>query len=279
MKIEIYDLIHKPYRIPTDTLYVPIQPGCAEPGCNILGNGILRDDEGDNISLKNRAYNMLCPMYWIWKHSTADFVGIVHYRRHLVYKKKSKDGWENILNMDEAQKLCAHNNIIFPKRSIYPFFSLKTHYINTFKELKKVHALDLSTLRDVIEDLYPEYLEAHDKVMNQNWGHQGNIYIMRKDLYNEHCEFMFPILEECERRLQGKRHDYNRYIASLAEFLPDIWVEKNKYKYIELPLFMPEEPNIIKRIINLFNRMFLGKKDPHRFNADSYYGDNNQKDI
>ena len=274
MKIEIYDLIHKPYRVPTDPLYIPIQPGCAEPGCKYLGDGIQRDDEGDNISIKNRAYNMLCPMYWVWKHSQADYVGIVHYRRFLVYKKKSRDGWSNILNSKEAEELCSKHSIIFPKKSIYPFFTLRTHYINTFKELKKTHTLDLDTMREVIKDLFPEYLDAHDKVMNQSWGHQGNIYIMQKNLYDEHCEFMFKVLDECEKRLAGKRHDYNRYIASLAEFLPDIWVEKNGYDYIELNLFMPEEPPFLKRLINLFNRMYRGKRDPHRFNANSYYSDN-----
>ena len=59
MKIEIYDLIHKPYYIPDDELYVPIQPGCAEKGCKILGGRVIRDDTGDNISIKNRAYNIL----------------------------------------------------------------------------------------------------------------------------------------------------------------------------------------------------------------------------
>lgn len=282
MKIEVYDLVHKPYKLPEDPLYVPIQPGCAEEGCKILGGRVIRDDTGDNISIKNQAYNMLAPMYWVWKNSNADFVGIVHYRRFLVYKKKDKDGWNNILNSEEAQMLCQNNSIIFPRKSVYPFFTLRTHYINTFKGLKDVHTLDLDTMRNVIKEKYPEYLEAHDKVMGQNWGHQGNIYIMRKDLYDEHCEFMFGVLDECEKRLLGKRHDYNRYIASLAEFLPDIWVEKNKYKYAELPLFMPEEPNLFRRIYNFINRMFFGKRDPHRFNPQQYYkeesNDENNKD-
>lgn len=271
MKIEVYDLVHKPYKLPEDPLYVPIQSGCAVEGCKILGGRVIRDDTGDNISIKNQAYNMLTPMYWVWKNSNADFVGIVHYRRFLVYKKKDKDGWNNILNSEEAQMLCQNNSIIFPRKSVYPFFTLRTHYINTFKGLKDVHTLDLDTMRDVIKEKYPEYLEAHDKVMSQNWGHQGNIYIMRKDLYDEHCEFMFGVLDECEKRLLGKRHDYNRYIAGLAEFLPDIWCEKNRYDYLELPLFMPEEPPFIKRVYYFVRRMVFGKMDPHRFNPKKYY--------
>lgn len=271
MKIEIYDLIHKPYKIPDDKLYIPIQPGCAEEGCNFLGGKVIRDDTGDNISIKNKAYNMLAPMYWVWKNSKADYVGIVHYRRFLVYKKKTKNGWDNILNYDEARELCEKYPIIFPKKSYYPFFTLRSHYIKTFKGLKKIHTLDLDTMRDVISDLYPDYLNAHDKVMSRSWGHQGNIYIMRKDYYDNHCEFMFDVLNECEKRLQGKRHDYNRYIASLAEFLPDIWCEKNGFKYFELPLFMPEEPTFFKRVLNFIGRMFFGKRDPHRFNPEQYY--------
>ena len=276
MKIEIYDLIHKPYPIPDDQLYVPIQPGCAEDGCKLLGGRVIRDDIGDNISSKNKSYNMLAPMYWVWKNSRADYVGIVHYRRLLVFKRKSKDGWKNVLTSDEALELCSNNDIIFPKRSVYPFFTLRSHYIKTFKGLRKVHTLDLDTMREVIAEKFPDYLEAHDKVMSRNWGHQGNIYVMRKDLYDEHCAFMFAVLDECEKRLQGKRHDYNRYIASLAEFLPDIWCEKNNYNYIELPLFMPEEPPFLKRVLNFANRMFFGKRDPHRFDPSKYYADDKE---
>ena len=182
---------------------------------------------------------------------------------------KKKKCWDNILNYKEATVLCNNNDIIMPPKSHYPFFTMESHYINTFKDLKKVHANDLRTLRQVIADLYTGYEKAYDIVMKKSSGHQGNISIMRKDLFDSYCSFMFKVLFECEKRLQGKRHDYNRYIAGISEFIPDIWLEYNGYKYKEVKLFMPEEPPMYKRVYNLGMRMFFGKKDPHRYNANS----------
>lgn len=278
MKIEIYDLVHKRCKTPSDPLYVLIQSGCALAGVELLGGNVIRDDTGDNISARNRAYNMLCPMYWVWKNSNADYVGIVHYRRLLMPKKNRKKGWDGILTMEDATNYCKNYSIIFPRKSRYPFFSLRSHYINTFKGLKQIHKNDLDVMREVIKEKFPDYLSFHDKVMKRSWGHQGNICLMRKDLYDDHCKFMFGVLEECEKRLKGKRHDYNRYIAALAEFLPDIWVEKNNFKYLELPLFMPEEPPFFVRLKNFMNRMFFGKRDPHRFNSKEYYCNENESD-
>lgn len=263
MIIKVYVSTHKKYRMPNDKMYIPIQSGCA-----LYPNlGYQRDDVGENISDKNAAYNNLCPLYWAWKHSDADYIGIVHYRRHFLGPKKKN--WTGILTKEEAEKLCKKYPIIMPTKSHYPFFTMESHYINTFKELKSIHTNDLKTLRKVIADLYPGCEKAYDKVMKKSSGHQGNISIMRKDYFDSYCSFMFSILFECEKRLQGHRHDYNRYIAGISEFIPDIWLEYNGYKYAELKLFKPEEPSTIRRIYNLGMRMFFGKRDPHRYNPNT----------
>lgn len=60
-----------------------IQAGAALTG-TVLSPGILTDDTGDNISVKNKQYCELTALYWIWKHAKEEIVGLEHYRRHFI---------------------------------------------------------------------------------------------------------------------------------------------------------------------------------------------------
>ena len=79
-KIEIYIAIHKKAKVLERECYIPLHVGAE--GKEDLG--FTRDNTGDNISCKNLNYCELTGLYWIWKHSKADIVGLVHYRRYFV---------------------------------------------------------------------------------------------------------------------------------------------------------------------------------------------------
>ena len=55
---------HKPYWMPDDPAYLPVQVGAA--GKETIP-GFQRDDEGENISAKNPNYCELTALYWAWK--------------------------------------------------------------------------------------------------------------------------------------------------------------------------------------------------------------------
>lgn len=60
MDIKIIVAAHKPYWMPEDPMYVPVQVG-AEGKQTI---GFTPDNTGDNISNKNNMYRELTGMYW-----------------------------------------------------------------------------------------------------------------------------------------------------------------------------------------------------------------------
>ena len=69
---------HKPYRMPEDALYLPVQAGAA--GKESIG--YQRDDEGENISALNPCYCELTVIYWAWKNlgSEYQYIGLAHYK-------------------------------------------------------------------------------------------------------------------------------------------------------------------------------------------------------
>ena len=81
LNIQVYVVSHSEEDIKdidANDIYVPLFVGRA--GKDNLG--FVSDDTGDNISDKNSSYCELTGLYWMWKNSTADIIGLVHYRRY-----------------------------------------------------------------------------------------------------------------------------------------------------------------------------------------------------
>ena len=79
--VKIYVMTHKKYNLLDNDLYTPLFVG-AEGKEETFG--YLRDDVGDNISSKNDAYSENKGLYWIWKNSTAEIIGLNHYKLVLI---------------------------------------------------------------------------------------------------------------------------------------------------------------------------------------------------
>ncbi|MCC8121248.1 MAG: DUF4422 domain-containing protein, partial [Oscillospiraceae bacterium] len=77
MDVKIIVAAHKVYRMPEGDIYLPVQVGAyRKPSI-----GYARDDSGDHISGKNPSYCELTGLYWLWKNVSAEYYGLVHYRR------------------------------------------------------------------------------------------------------------------------------------------------------------------------------------------------------
>ena len=84
MKIRIYTMTHRPFHVPSDPMYQPLQVGRATHE----DLGYPGDDTGDNISALNCFYSELTGVYWIWKNvHDAEYVGLCHYRRFFKEKQ------------------------------------------------------------------------------------------------------------------------------------------------------------------------------------------------
>jgi len=165
---------------------------------------------GDNISEKNRKYCELTGIYWAWKNDRSDYVGFSHYRRKF------------LLSEEDLAKIIAENIDVVVTEPLLNFVTVRGQYA-------KDHIVeDWDTFIGVIEDIAPDYLEAAIQVQNGIYYFAYNMYIMKREIFDEYCSFIFPILAKCEELIGSKEDVYqNRYVGFLAERLLSVFLTKN----------------------------------------------------
>lgn len=258
MNIKIIIAAHKKYRMPTDPMYIPVHVG--RNGKE--GIGYIGDDTGDNISSLNPHLCELTGIYWAWKNLDADYIGIVHYRRHYtdlpLLRRIGKNKFDCILSKEELEQILNDHDLVLPKMRRYHIESLRSHFSHTPNE----HEENLAILRNVIQELQPGYVEAFDTVLSRTYAHMFNIFIMKKSLFDRYCEWLFPIMLETERRI-----DYTGYsplearaAAVLGEFMLDIWNEVEGIAYKELPVMFMEKTNWLIKGGRFLVRKFFPKR-------------------
>lgn len=273
LDIKIIIATHKKYRMPQDNIYVPLHVGAE--GKKSLS--YQEDNTGDNISRKNMCYCELTGMYWMWKNLKADYLGLAHYRRHFSYMKKNgvdkDDGkWRSILNSDEAQDLCRQYDIIVPLKRHYVIETLGSHYAHThYKE-------HLVKTRKIIEEKHPRMLESFDRVLKRTSGYMFNMFIMRSDMVDEYCNFLFDVLFALEKEVDTNGYsDFQaRYPGRIGEILFNVWLEYNMtglsvqdskqcLRVKEIGLIHMEPINWLDKGTAFLNAKFLGKRYEHGF--------------
>ncbi len=232
---------HKKYRMPEDSIYIPLHVGAegkTDENGNPLDLGYQKDNVGDNISIKNPNYCELTGLYWLWKNVQADNIGLVHYRRYFV-SGSSGDKWKRIANQECLLEQLRRADVILPPKRHYYIESTYNQYIHAH------HAEDLDLTRNIICEKYPDYIATFDKCMRRTSGHRFNMFVMRHDVADSYCQWLFDILFELEKRLNISGYSKNdaRVFGFVAERILDVWIETNNIKFKEMPVLFMEKQN------------------------------------
>ncbi|KSU11655.1 hypothetical protein LMG8526HA_00494 [Lactococcus lactis] len=259
-KVTVLVATHKLAKIPQDNYYLPIHAG----RINAEYLGYKGDNTGDNISFKNPYYSELTVLYWAWKNLKSDYIGLVHYRRFFTKRSAisriSKDKFQYVLKDKEIKNLIEDYDIILPKKRKYYIETLYSHYKHTMY----IEPLDMS--RDIIKEQNPNLLSTFDKVMNQSSGHMFNMFIMRQDLFDQYCQWLFPILEELEEKVDISQYDsfHARFLGRISELLFNVWLDNQKenktLKIAELPIVSDGKTNWPKKIGSFLGAKYGNKK-------------------
>ena len=194
----------------------PIQAGAALTGEAICD---VRDHVGDNISHKNGQYCELTALYWIWKHDSSSYAGLGHYRRHFE------------LDEDMLKRLAYSDIDVVLTIPILNFPSVGQVYDHDHV------AGDWAVMMEAVHTLAPDYEATARELEKGNFYYGYNMFIARKEILDDYCAWLFPILEYCEERCGEREGTYQkRYIGFLAERLMGIYFlsHEDDYKIVHV---------------------------------------------
>ena len=214
-KVKILVASHKPDKIYHDNVYTPIHVGRSISRYKDEMADMMGDDTGDNISEKNPAYCELTATYWAWKNlQDVEYVGLAHYRRYFETKLS-----EN--NVDAIFDTC---DVILAVPNLH----------DKYLEIKLARVLSLEDeviLLSVIKKLYPDYEQDVINYLYDFKDYPFNMFVMRRDMFNAYCKFLFSILFECERRMRVISYTCSsRRFGYIAEFLLPIYCIHNRLR-------------------------------------------------
>lgn len=252
-------------RIESD-IFQPIQVGTALAGHPYL-EGMLHDNDGDNISAWNPMYCELTAQYYAWKNLDLDYYGFCHYRRYfnLSEERYKEDSYGNIvedyLDQEAIEQYALHDDavyrciegqdIVITERKDMRRLSLGgfTPALN-YKHALGLHYEDFQTMISIIDEQMPEYSASAHQFADGHTACFCNMYIMRKEYFHRYCDWMFPLLEEFCRRTDMTHYSKEalRTPGHLSERLFNIWLmyemEHNpalKVKELQCVLFSQTE--------------------------------------
>ena len=265
--VKILISYHKPAVLLKDEVLMPIHVGRAlatesskdgsmsEEDYKWMLENMIGDDTGDNISDKNREYCELTGIYWAWKNydklGNLYYIGFMHYRRLLVFNEYEYDKYEQTkinkayrdifasfddsnlldkygLNSETINKYIQKYDLILPMKS-----ELKLVNVNNAREdygtiIPGTDVKDYDEMVKCICENYPEYKDYILEQRETTRRYFYNIFIMRKDIFFDYCNFLFSVLEKLDKLIDTSNYSINgkRTLAYLGEALFDCYMRK-----------------------------------------------------
>lgn len=236
---------------------------------NKLVTDALQDSKAENIFEKSRVYGELSAYYWIWKNfkQSSDYVGFCQFYHFMDFTSDSKIFAPfNMIYLDEFAELFKNYteenvlnfaqgyDVVVPAK-----IPLNTSFYEEYLKNHRKEDLDLAT--DVIKELYPNYVTAVDNAMAANFMYPLGNFIMKKEIFNDFCEWMFNILAEVEKRIEWNNYGRYRDIVSssfAAERFLNIWLQHNSHLNVKVAasfMVSPDERKLLNKTMNDINQV------------------------
>lgn len=220
-KVIILVACHKPDKAKKNEVYIPIHVGRSISKYKEEMKDMIGDDTGDNISEKNPFYCELTAQYWAWKNLNSEYVGLCHYRRY----------FEKEITVENVDKLLGDKYSMILCTSISEKFNAGEHI------LRATCMEDTYIFTECIRKVSPDYYDCMMKVLSGNRFSPYNMFVMKKELFDQFAEWQFSVLFEMEKYVCLSGYSRQRRVyAYVAEVMLSIFALKHKLRVKYIPL-------------------------------------------
>lgn len=214
--VKLYVITHAPYPFYEGEALVPIATTKAVGD----GIGIISSDTQDNISDLNYLLAEFTTFYWAWKNDfTSKYISFFHYRRYLILDEtnqnlNNKDGYG--WTKEYVKSLFDEYDIILPT----PI----TFGVTVYDQYCRYHNKNImDKALAIIEEKYKIYYEFMKSAIYGNTGYYCNMFVMRREDFNDYMVFMMSLFEDLKPELLAL--GYAKNFAYLAERIFSGYVE------------------------------------------------------
>lgn len=275
-KIKLLISYHKPSVLLKNDIFMPVHSGRAEYIKKYL-NGFVQkedydwmmentigDDTGDNISQLNHDFNELTTVYWAWKNYDAiespDYIGFMHYRRQFIFDKgKNNSSKKNVevtfkkLDQNVLKIINCNSDVIENVISNYDVIAAKPldNGMTVFEYYKKCHIIsELDFCINVICNEYPLLYPCAKRFFKQNLNSCCNMFIMKRELFFEYCQFLFGIafnfLQNYDRSNYSIDDSRMFVLERMTAFYLYYLSQYKNIRFSTLPITFLEQPQIVQ---------------------------------
>ena len=176
------------------------------------------ETEGQNIAQYNPELNELTALYWIWKNTKSEYVGLSHYRRFLFDNGKRMDA-------KRAEEILRdHDIILAPIRLKWNLMTNIDKAVGDQFFTDGYHAF-----RTEIDLHQPEYLQAFIETMRGDFMYYCNLFMARREIVEEYCKWLFSFLTDAADRIDvSQGNDVQKRTAGyFGEVMWTVWLRKH----------------------------------------------------
>lgn len=164
----------------------------------------IMDDEGINISDRNKKYCEMTATYYVWKNTSHDWKGIEHYRRHLLVSP------DVIAENSEVDVFLPLPYICYPNEA------------TQFRRFVSCDTYEL--LLQALKEIHPEEYNEYLAILQGQYQYTYNLVCAKAEVFDAYCEWFFEITEYMESMENEHPEIRNtRALSYVAEVLTNIY--------------------------------------------------------